>query len=204
MTLQVHVYSSVTPEGANKMEDGANKMEDGTNKMVDSVTEFSVNNSQTFISSGQSMIVNQERKQETKLNTSHYSDRQEGEGELQLVRTVPVGIKHPRLSLSISEQVQLVNYIKGYKKPNIYGARVPIESNWNIPLCYQLAQSPSDREVVQFLQFGWSLNHDGRETTVNMINHATARNHQDDVTSYIRKELNYGCLLGPFYTPPWD
>ena len=61
----------------------------------------------------------------------------------------------------------------------------------------------SDREVVQFLLYGWSLNHDGSPTTINTENHSSALNHRQQVVRYLQKELALGCLLGPFVTPPW-
>ena len=63
--------------------------------------------------------------------------------------------------MTITQQVQLVQYIRQYHKPNVYGARVPLKTNWNISLMQALASSTSDREVVQFATYGWPLNYQG-------------------------------------------
>ena len=102
------------------------------------------------------------------------------------------------------QEVQAVNYARLYGKPNVYGARIPIKSSWNIQLCTNLASSVSDREVVQFLTYGWPLNHDGRPATINTTNHSSAIRYPQQVQQYISKELNANCLLGPYVTPPWD
>ena len=86
----------------------------------------------------------------------------------------------------------------------MYGPRVPIRSNWNIQLLQQIVMSVADREVVQFLQFGWPLNHDGRKVTVTLDNHASAKQYPDQMWHYICKEWRLGCLLGPFLRLPWQ
>ena len=102
------------------------------------------------------------------------------------------------------QYVDIVDYVRSFGKPNVYAAKVPIPSKFNFPLMYSLAESVSDREVIQFLMYGWPLNHDGRPVAQTLSNHATARNHPRSVEEYIKKEWELGCLLGPFLTPPWS
>ena len=104
----------------------------------------------------------------------------------------------------LAQQLEAIQYVRNTNRPNIYQARIPLKTSWNIPLCFQLAESTSDREVVNFLLYGWSLNHDGRDTTNTFRNHPTAINHPAQVDKYISKEFQLGCLLGPFVTPPWN
>ena len=103
----------------------------------------------------------------------------------------------------MSQLVQLVDYVRKFQKPNVYGARIPLHTAWNVHLMQQLAESTSDREVVQFIIFGWSLNHNGAPVTISTFNHPSADRHPDVMNDYIRKEFAHGCLLGPFVTPPW-
>ena len=105
--------------------------------------------------------------------------------------------------MSIQQSVEMVEYIRSWNLPNVLGARVPIVSKWNLQLASQLAESQSDREVVQYLRYGWPLNHDGRAVSVTLMNHKSALNFQNDVTNYIKKEMQLGCLLGPFISIPW-
>ena len=85
----------------------------------------------------------------------------------------------------------------------MYGARVVIPSKWNVTLLLQLATSISDREVVQFLMFGWPLNHDGRPMSCTFQNHKSATLFPEHIYKYLMKEIQYGSLLGPFITAPW-
>ena len=108
------------------------------------------------------------------------------------------------MTMTIQEQVQLVNYVRSWGVPNVLGSQVPLKTNWNLRLAEQLATSRSDREVVKYLTYGWPLNHDGSTTSVSLYNHPTAMAHADKVTKYINKEYSLGCLLGPFVTIPWE
>ena len=105
---------------------------------------------------------------------------------------------------NLQQQVQLVQYIRSYDKPNVLGARVRINFKINFSLAYHLAASASDREVLQYLMFEWPLNHDGRPVTVTLKNHKSAEKFPQHVTQYICKEMKLKCLFGPFLTIPWD
>ena len=96
-----------------------------------------------------------------------------------------------------------MSYVRASGVPNAHGRQIPIRSNWNIPLLYQLAESTHDRNVTNFLLYGWPVNHDGRQTSITITNHATAINHPKAVWKYILKEFGHNCLLGPYVTPPW-
>ena len=104
---------------------------------------------------------------------------------------------------SIWEQIQLVDYVRSTNTSNVYGARVPLASNWNLQLLQQLTTSTSDREVVQFLRYGWPLNHDGSEVSITIGNHASAEKYPEQMQKYIHKEISHGCLIGPFWKIPW-
>ena len=105
---------------------------------------------------------------------------------------------------TLQQQVELVNQVRAGGGPNVYNARIPVESKWNLQLMNQLAESTSDREVVQMLTFGWPFNHDNRRTTITLENHRTAINFPEHMQKYLVKELKNDRLCGPFITPPWS
>ena len=107
-------------------------------------------------------------------------------------------------TLSLEHQVQLVNYVRSYRTVNAPGAQVSLGTGWNISLLNNLATSASDKEVVKYLTFGWPINHDGRQVTISTMNHSSALQYSQHVEQYISKEMEYGCLLGPFLSPPWE
>ena len=115
----------------------------------------------------------------------------------------------PNMGIDITNRdlnawVTLVNYVRSWGVPNMYGARVPLKTPWNLTLMEQLAESTSDREVVQFMRYGWSLNHDGRQVSVSWFNHASAIRYPVVMEDYLRKEQALGCLLGLFLSLPWE
>ena len=63
---------------------------------------------------------------------------------------------------TINSDMQLARYIRDTQKPNVYAVLVKIQSNWNLKLLSNLCTSTSDREVVQFLTFGWPISHNDR------------------------------------------
>ena len=114
---------------------------------------------------------------------------------------VPEGVEVAEMSMV--QQVQLVDYIRGTGQANVLSAQIPIKTGWNIRLLSSLAESRSDREVMQYLLFGWPINHDGCEVTVNTSNHGSALRFVEHVDDYVQTELKLKCLLGPFATLPW-
>ena len=107
-------------------------------------------------------------------------------------------------TMGLQDHVNLVNYVRSYGKQNVLGARVRINFTWNLALAHQLATSSSDREVVEYLTFGWPLNHDGRCMSITLQNHVSALEFPQQVTNYVTAELQKGVLIGPMATLPWQ
>ena len=62
------------------------------------------------------------------------------DAEMALTKVPRPSIPHVSRTWTLDESVQAVNYVRSYGKPNIYGARVPIPTVWNLDLMYQLAE----------------------------------------------------------------
>ena len=88
--------------------------------------------------------------------------------------------------------------------PNFRGSRIPVPSDLNIPMWRELAADFSDQRVIDFLEFGFPINHDGeREFSTNRIkNHRGALDFPEAVDMYISSELDQGTLAGPFRCNP--
>ena len=98
----------------------------------------------------------------------------------------------------LQELVEIVQYVRSFGKPNVYAARIPMDTKLNIPLMNSLATTTSDKETVQFLTYGWPLNHDGRPVSQTYTNHRSAVDFPQEVYNYICKEWKLGCLLIEF------
>lgn len=104
----------------------------------------------------------------------------------------------------LDSDLQVAQQVLQSGKPNVYGARIPIDSNWNFSLLWALSRSTTDREVVSFLRYGWPLNREmAVPLTITLKNHKGALDHPQDVEDYLQKEMEYGTLVGPLCSPPW-
>ena len=92
---------------------------------------------------------------------------------------------------------------KGY--PNRWGARIRVESTWNIELFSSLLADYEDREVVEWLKYGWPT---GRlptlqPPTLNKKNHKGATDYPEQMKKYISKEAKYKAIMGPYKKIPF-
>ena len=92
---------------------------------------------------------------------------------------------------------------KGY--PNRWGARLPVNTKWNLDKFEELLEGYEDQEVVEWMRFGWPS---GRlptlpEPTITYMNHKGAEEHPQALLNYIRKEQAHGAVMGPFNRIPF-
>ena len=92
---------------------------------------------------------------------------------------------------------------KGY--PNRYGARIPVHTSWNLNRLEQLLQDYHDKEVVEWLCYGWPT---GRlpnmaEPQKTYKNHKGATDFPEALQKYIEKEIKKGAVMGPFEKIPF-
>ena len=92
---------------------------------------------------------------------------------------------------------------KGY--PNRWGAKIPIKPNWNIELLEDLLQDYEDKEIVEWMKYGWPI---GRlptmeEPAISFKNHKGATEYPEALIKYIEKENNHGAIIGPFTAIPF-
>lgn len=107
---------------------------------------------------------------------------------------------------SVANDVWLVNEVRRWGVANAFGAKIQLQSCWNFSLLDSLASSSSDREVVMFLRYGWPLNYTqppGGQPPLTFGNHKGAVLHAQEIREYIKRELAYGALSGPYCSLPW-
>ena len=93
---------------------------------------------------------------------------------------------------------------QGY--PNVYGARIPVPSDWNIDELERMLTGYNDREVTQFLRFGWPSNRlpQAPDPCISNANYASANSFPEYVETYINKEIKAGATFGPFQKIPFN
>ena len=94
--------------------------------------------------------------------------------------------------------------VRGY--PNVYGAHIRVLSCWNFEYLNTMLVEYPDREIIEFLKYGWPANRlpNMPPPTINWENHASAVNFPQAVESYLQNEINEGAVMGPFHSIPFD
>ena len=92
---------------------------------------------------------------------------------------------------------------KGY--PNRWGARRPVKAKWNLDKFEELLHDYEDKEVVEWLRYGWPT---GRLPTlpdpaISNMNHKGATNHPQALDKYNKKELAHEAVMGPYSRIPF-
>lgn len=134
----------------------------------------------------------------------HRQSRYPSSQESTKPKTCEIQMHPTNITTIIESDLSLAQGLRSSGRPNIYGLRIPIQSNWNLSLLKSLVTSTSDREVVQFLEFGWPVNWEGEQMNLPLTyaNHSGANCHPDTIDSYIAKELQWGTLVGPLCSLP--
>lgn len=128
---------------------------------------------------------------------SHEDNCSHSQGSLQTRNRGEVNTK-------IQEDLHIVDKVRAWGRPNVFGARIKLKSCWNFDLMESLTTSVADREVIEFLKFGWPVNYSGNNPPITLANHGGALKFKQQVRDYIVKELEFDALLGPFCSLPWS
>ena len=90
-------------------------------------------------------------------------------------------------------------------KPNRFGCRIALCTNWNLTLLDMLLADYDDREVVEWLKFGFMISQDDNieDPIPADTNHKGATMYPEVIENYIDTELRLGATMGPFTIPPF-
>ena len=114
-----------------------------------------------------------------------------------------------QLSLAAKDFISSCNLITRSGKFNFLGCRIQMPSAFNIPIIEQMLQCYHDRQVVQFLEFGWPINYAGDNPPFGPVeNHNGAKDFPEFIESKIRSEVSRLRVIGPcddssFVEPIW-
>ena len=88
--------------------------------------------------------------------------------------------------------------------PNYLQARIRVPSKFNFQyLETKLANYPNNC-LLDYLKFGFPIEHDGRDVTHNHVNHKGASEEfYEHILKYLQVELKEGAILGPFRACPF-
>ena len=88
-------------------------------------------------------------------------------------------------------------------KYNFAAARRPVPSDLIISAWRQCLVGYADAGIVDFLEYGWPINHDRVTPLQDAVeNHPSALGFSADIDHYIEVEMEKKALAGPFLSPP--
>ena len=101
--------------------------------------------------------------------------------------------------------VKITNRVTNSGKYNFELCRIPVPTGLNVDLFKWHLACYHDRQLVEFLEFGWPINCDGApEHRFAVDNHKGAREYPSDIEKFLQDETNLGRVLGPFPSSPFN
>ena len=103
------------------------------------------------------------------------------------------------------QDVILANKVIRSGKPNRFGCRVQVRSNFNFDKVEQMLEDYHDKDLIEWLKYGFSISRDddADDPTPNTVNHLGATLFPESIDAYIEKEIRLGATMGPFTIPPF-
>ena len=87
--------------------------------------------------------------------------------------------------------------------PNYRGEKIELPSHLNTQIWEEKLMGYEDKEVVDFLKYGFPVGYSRSMLPVSEIkNHSGANLYPDYIDNYVRKEVDEGLMLGPLYSNP--
>ncbi len=104
----------------------------------------------------------------------------------------------------VDEMVRIHEKVKQSKMPNFQVIRIPVVSNINLEFLDKALENYHNKAIVDLIRFGAPISLIGEKSGVNIcINHSGSRLYPKEIGSYVKKELGYNAVLGPFLTNPF-
>ena len=90
--------------------------------------------------------------------------------------------------------------------PNRWGARRPVKSTWNTDLLDQLLIDYEDKDVVEWIRYGWRSGWLPTMTApvITTKNHKGATEYPEVLEKYITKEQSKNVVMGPYNKIPFQ
>ena len=106
----------------------------------------------------------------------------------------------------IPQLIEMHETVKKSNVPNFQGCRIPLVSNWNCEYLEENLVEYDDKQVVDFVKFGWPIGL--VETEFKQCrppkNHRSATDYSEEMDRYIAREVAEGTLLGPCISNPFQ
>ena len=93
--------------------------------------------------------------------------------------------------------------VASHKKPNYLGARIKVDSQLNLQEWYDQLYDYWDQQLLEFLTFGFPLDfHRNSPLSWEGDNHKSALEYPQDIDAYLKEEIHFNAIVGPFDKHP--
>ena len=83
--------------------------------------------------------------------------------------------------------------------PNRFGIRQPVKSNWIVQLMDSLLSEYHEREIIEWLTYGFPVSWEGDEYPVPAeTNHLGATRYSEHIDEYLKTKIEIRATIGPF------
>lgn len=99
----------------------------------------------------------------------------------------------------------LYQRVKAYNLPNCLGAKIPIQSELNIPIWVAFLKGYHDNEICHFLAYGWPIGFYSKTPPETVVkNHPSAIDYPEHIHDFIATECSFKALEGPIPAMPFE
>ena len=94
--------------------------------------------------------------------------------------------------------------VRESQQENWQQARIAVNNTWNLDQMEEWLHGYHDNRLMEYLRFGWPLNaaNTAQDASVPR-NQAGARDHPEEIRTYLKNELKEGAIIGPFKRNPF-
>ena len=106
--------------------------------------------------------------------------------------------KFDSLKKSYNKIINANKQVRASGKYNKDGCKIRVNSKFNVQFWDNNLADYYDKDITQFINYGWPINHDGREPCLEKCqNHKGATDFPDQMDTCINKEVTEGASIGP-------
>ena len=93
--------------------------------------------------------------------------------------------------------------VRSSGSPNYAGKRIQVNNNWNLDVMEKWLENYKDKQLLEYLRYGWPLNAINTEINNTVPNNQQGVQDFPKVRKYLKQELEAGTIFGPFLKNPF-
>ena len=98
---------------------------------------------------------------------------------------------------------QAHSVIRASGVPNFLKSRIPVQTQLCVDQWQEVLKGYWDTQLLDLLRFGFPLDYDRNSILqADSKNHSSATEFPEDIEAYLKEEVQFGAILGPFHTDP--